>query len=109
MENCKWLLAQDLLCIKGFLLGRAAERENTLSQTASFWERGAGGPAVSISRFTHYRGLDLGPRNSVHPWTAPEIRQIKSTRGAKQTTSVHCLFSQTWEGMEANAQGPPGA
>ena len=33
MENCKWLLAQDLLCIKGFLLGRAAERENTLSQT----------------------------------------------------------------------------
>lgn len=36
MENCKWLLAQDLLCIKGFLLGRVAERENTLSQTAPF-------------------------------------------------------------------------
>lgn len=49
MENCRVAARPRSAVHKGFLLGRVAERENTLSQTASFRERGAGGPAVSIS------------------------------------------------------------
>lgn len=104
MENCKWLLAQDLLCIKGFLLGRVAERENTLSQTASFRERGAGGPAVSISHFTHYGGLDLGPRTPSIPG-----QHLKSDRSRAPAERSQQLLSTASSPRRGKAPGGPGS
>lgn len=88
--------------------GKSSWRENTLSQTASFRERGAGGPAVSISRFTHYGGLDLGP-DSIPPWTAPGNLTDKEHQRAKPTTSVTASSPRHGEGTGANAHRPRGA
>lgn len=65
----------EFLLHETLLLGRASEYENTLSPDGLLLEQGyMMEPAVSISSFTNYWGLDPFPRTPGNPWTAPEIR-----------------------------------
>lgn len=96
------------MCIKGFLLERAAERENMLSSDSLLLGGGVQGGQLPASAALPTTKAWTSAQNPVRLWTAPEIRPDREHQRSQAITLCPLPLLPNAVKEEAGWCGPPG-